>query len=89
MIGLSEILLIVILVIAFLQPDKLPDYIKTIKEAFNMAHSAKEEVSNAVKPYQEMVGVVTKDVDELKDGITLESDTTSDSMEVNDERISK
>lgn len=82
MIGLSEIILIVIIAIAFLKPEKLPEYIKALREAFDVAKGAKEEVSNVVKPYQEMSNAVAKDVNEIKEGIVTNGNDHPENMEV-------
>ena len=82
MIGLSEIILIVIIAIALLKPDKLPEYVKAIKEAIDVASNAKAEMADAVKPYQEMADAVTKDVDELKEGIVNTGNAQPENMEV-------
>lgn len=82
MIGLSEIILIVIIAIAFLKPEKLPEYIKALREAFDVVKGAKEEVSNVVKPYQEMSDAVTKDVNEIKEGIVTNGNDHPENMEV-------
>lgn len=82
MIGLSEIILIVIIAIAFLKPEKLPEYVKAMREAFSMVKDTKKEVSNVVKPYQEMSDAITKDVDEIKEGIVHNDNTQSENTEV-------
>ena len=82
MIGLSEIILIVIIAIAFLKPEKLPEYVKALQEAFNVMKGAKEEASNVVKPYQEMSDAITKDVDEIKGSIVTNVNDHPENMEV-------
>ncbi len=82
MIGLSEIILIVIIAIAFLRPEKLPEYTRAIRKAFSMIKDAKEEVSDVVKPYQEMSNAITKDVDEIKERIVTNDNSNTEKMEV-------
>ena len=62
-IGISEIVLIAIVVIALVKPDKISEYTKLFAKTIKEIRRAKEDIN------EEVIKPITEPVEELKDEI--------------------
>ncbi len=76
-IGLTELLIIVVIAIAVLRPEKLPEYAKKfslfmerLKESTKAINEVTEPVREAVKPVTELKNEITDQVEQLKNNMT-------------------
>lgn len=74
-IGLSELLVILVLLVALFRPDKLPDYAKTFgtflkkaKESMAQLNEAVEPVKDMVEPVQSLKQEIDGQINEIKNG---------------------
>lgn len=76
-IGLTELLIIVIIAVALLRPEKLPEYAKKfsaamqrLKESTKVINEVAEPVKDAVKPVTELKNEITCQVEQFKSDMT-------------------
>lgn len=76
-IGLTELLIIVIIAVAILRPEKLPEYAKKfsssmqrLKESTKTLNEVTEPVREALKPVTELKEEITDQVEQLKKDMT-------------------
>lgn len=76
-IGLTELLIIVIIAVAILRPEKLPEYAKKfsssmqrLKESTKTLNEVTEPVREAVKPVTDLKEEITDQVEQLKKDMT-------------------
>lgn len=68
-IGISELLLILVLVLLLMKPEKMKEFAKKAGEAFRTFREAKEDVEEATVPVKEAVDEAVAPVKEAVDGI--------------------
>ena len=75
-IGFSELLVIIILIIAFFKPDKLQDYVKmaasciaTIRETLAKAKEAAQPLDDIVKPVTDLKNDINEQVSQIKEDV--------------------
>lgn len=75
-IGFSELLVIIILIIAFFKPDKLQDYVKmaascvtTIRETLAKAKEAAQPFDDIVKPVTDLKDDINEQVSQIKEDV--------------------
>ena len=72
MVGLSELVVVVVVALAILRPDKLAEYTKNLKGAMQAARDMQEDAIGLVKDGKEAAGVeeaaasVREGVEEMK-----------------------
>ena len=76
MIGISELILVVIIAIALLHPDKLPSYAEALRKAINTMRSVKQEAQDIVQPYKDLK-------DEIQDAVSISLDKEDSDGSVN------
>lgn len=76
-IGLTELLVIAVIAIALLKPEKLPEYAKKfgaamqrLKESTKVLSEVTEPVKDAVKPVTDIKDEITGQVEQMKTELT-------------------
>lgn len=69
-IGLTELIVICILAIAFFKPEKLPQYAEKLGKVFSRLQESKEQVQQVIKPAQEFTQPVTELKNDVNSAIT-------------------
>jgi len=65
-IGLSELILILVFILAFMKPDKLKEYAATLSEALSIVKSGKKKVEEEViDPLKEDINTVTEPIKDV------------------------
>lgn len=67
--SLSELIVVIIVLIAVFKPEKLKEWIGKIKPAMDELKKNKDDLSEAVKPAKDMVDDIVKPAQEMADEI--------------------
>ena len=84
-IGLTEILVIAVIILAVLKPEKLGEYTKVISNALKNITHKKEEIKEAAEPVVEPVKEAMKPVTDLKNEINNSIQEINDELKNNKE----
>ena len=79
-IGLTEILVIIVVALAILKPEKLGEYCKNISKALKEITNKKEEVKEAAEPIIEPIKETMKPVSDLKEDIDKSVKNINDTL---------
>lgn len=61
-IGIAELIVIAIIILIFVKPDKIKDYYKAFYKAKNAVHDAKKEVQDELGEVREIKDEITDDL---------------------------
>ena len=69
-IGFTEILLIIIVAMALIRPDKLKEYSKTLGKAFKTFKDEKDKVeAEIIEPLKDDIDIVKEPIDEVMEPV--------------------
>lgn len=84
-ISFSELLVIIIVLIALFKPEKLKEWAEKIKPAMDEIKKSRKDLDEAVKPAKDMADDITKPVKDMEKDIKhpFETDDTGSASDVN------
>ncbi len=83
MIGFSELIVIIIIAIAVLKPDKLPEYAQAIKNALRTTQQVKNEAKEMVSPVTDIANEVKNEISDIQETTILGNEEGANNERIN------